>query len=80
LSCAGKFLISVLASLWFSSALPVFAQDSENLYRDNEAWDLPRIRASHIIHNLEQDLPDRLLFEVEDPLNLFLVVELCPPG
>jgi hypothetical protein len=76
LSYAGKFLISVLASLWFSIALPVFAQDAENLCRDNEAWDLPRIRASHIIHNLEQDLPDRPVFEVEDPLNLFLVVEL----
>ena len=39
-------------------------------------WGLAEIVASHIIHNSEKDLPDRPVFEVEDLLNLFLVVEL----
>ena len=39
-------------------------------------WGLDKIRASHIIHNRESDLSSKPVFEVEDPLNLFLVVEL----
>jgi len=39
-------------------------------------WGLPEIRASHIIHNRESELPDRPVFKVDDKLNLFLVVEL----
>ena len=39
-------------------------------------WGMDEIRASHIIHNSESDLSDRPVFEVKDPLNLFLVVEL----
>ena len=39
-------------------------------------WGMEEIRASHIIHNKESDLSDKPVFEVEDLLNLFLVVEL----
>ena len=39
-------------------------------------WGLPEIRASHIIHNRESELPDKPVFKVDDLLNLFLVVEL----
>lgn len=39
-------------------------------------WNLPEIAASHIIHNKLADLPDKPVFDVEDLLNLFLVVEL----
>jgi WD40 repeat protein len=44
--------------------------------KETPVWDIDRIRASHIIHNKESDLSDKPVFEVEDPLNLFLVVEL----
>ncbi len=39
-------------------------------------WGLPEIRASQIIHNKESDLSDKPVFDVDDLLNLFLVVEL----
>lgn len=39
-------------------------------------WGLAEINASHIIHNRESELPDKPVFEVDDLLNLFLVVEL----
>jgi len=39
-------------------------------------WGMAEITASHIIHNPEGELPDRPVFEVDDLLNLFLVVEL----
>ncbi|MCP3688789.1 MAG: cytochrome C oxidase Cbb3 [Gammaproteobacteria bacterium] len=39
-------------------------------------WGLTEINSSHIIHNLEKDLPASPVFEVDDLLNLFLVVEL----
>ena len=39
-------------------------------------WELTEISASHIIHNKESDLPDKPVFDVNDLLNLFLVVEL----
>ena len=39
-------------------------------------WGLAEINASHIIHNPESELPDKPVFEVDDLLNLFLVVEL----
>jgi len=39
-------------------------------------WGLDEINASHIIHNKASDLPDKPVFEVDDLLNLFLVVEL----
>ena len=40
------------------------------------AWGLAEINASHILHNRESELPDKPVFEVDDLLNLFLVVEL----
>ena len=39
-------------------------------------WGLPEINASRIIHNRPQDLSAEPVFEVDDLLNLFLVVEL----
>ncbi|WJW75439.1 cytochrome D1 domain-containing protein [Thiohalobacter sp. IOR34] len=39
-------------------------------------WGLSEIRASHIIHNREETLSPRPVYPVDDPLNLFLVVEL----
>jgi cytochrome c553 len=39
-------------------------------------WGLAQINASHIIHNAEADLSDEPVFDVEDLLNMFLVVEL----
>jgi len=38
-------------------------------------WGMKEIKASQIIHNKE-DLPDKPVFEVDDLLNLFIVVEL----
>jgi len=43
---------------------------------ETPVWGLDEIRASHIIYNRESDLPDKPVFEVDDLLNLFLVVEL----
>jgi dihydro-heme d1 dehydrogenase len=39
-------------------------------------WGLPEINATHIIHNRESELADKPVFETDDLLNLFLVVEL----
>ena len=39
-------------------------------------WGMDEIKASQIIHNLEKDLSDKPVYEVADPLNMFLVVEL----
>jgi WD40 repeat protein len=39
-------------------------------------WGLDEIGASHITHNKLSDLPDKPVFDVDDLLNLFLVVEL----
>ena len=39
-------------------------------------WGMKQIKASQIIHNKEEDLPNKPVFEVDDLLNLFLVVEL----
>lgn len=39
-------------------------------------WGLPEISASHITHNKPEDLSDTPVFQVDDLLNLFLVVEL----
>jgi mono/diheme cytochrome c family protein/DNA-binding beta-propeller fold protein YncE len=39
-------------------------------------WNMAEISASHIIHNRAEDLPAKPVFEVQDLLNLFLVVEL----
>ena len=39
-------------------------------------WGMDEIRASQIIHNEEKYLSDKPVYEVADPLNMFLVVEL----
>jgi len=44
--------------------------------KETPVWGMDEITASHIIHNKEEDLSDKPVFEVEDLLNLFLVVEL----
>ncbi|MCP4187627.1 MAG: cytochrome C oxidase Cbb3 [Gammaproteobacteria bacterium] len=51
----------------------------EYIYSPSEqtlSWGLTEINDSHIIHNLEKDLPAKPVFKVNDLLNLFLVVEL----
>ena len=39
-------------------------------------WDMENIKASQVIHNKESDLSDKPVYDVADPLNMFLVVEL----
>ena len=39
------------------------------------AWDMTKIKASHIIHNKESQLPDKPILKIKDQLNLFIVVE-----
>ena len=39
-------------------------------------WGMKEIKASQIIHNKEEDLPNKPVYEVDDLLNMFLVVEL----
>ena len=39
------------------------------------AWGMQHIKASHIIHNSENSLANKPVFDVKDYLNLFLVVE-----
>ena len=43
---------------------------------ETPVWGMDEIVASQIIHNTEKDLSDKPVFEVDDLLNLFLVVEL----
>ena len=43
---------------------------------ETPVWGMDMIRASQIIHNKEEDLPNKPVFEVDDLLNMFLVVEL----
>jgi len=49
----------------------IYTPSSEKL-----SWGLPEINASHVRHNRVEDLPAQPVFEVDDLLNLFLVVEL----
>jgi len=44
--------------------------------KETPVWGMDEIASSQIIHNAEQDLSDKPVFEVDDLLNLFLVVEL----
>jgi len=44
--------------------------------QETPVWDMAKIKASQIIHNKESDLSDKPVFEVDDLLNMFLVVEL----
>ncbi len=44
--------------------------------KETPVWDMDKIKASQIIHNKQEDLPNKPVFEVDDLLNMFLVVEL----
>lgn len=44
--------------------------------KETPVWGLDEISASHIVHHRDRELADRPVFEVDDLLNLFLVVEL----
>ena len=44
--------------------------------KETPVWGMAQIRASQIIHNKASELPNKPVFEVDDLLNLFLVVEL----
>jgi cytochrome c553 len=44
--------------------------------KETPRWGMADIRASQIIHNKESELSDKPVFEVDDLLNMFLVVEL----
>jgi cytochrome c553/WD40 repeat protein len=83
-----KAAIDVIANGRAATQMPAFAgklsaTDIEALVEyiytpleETPVWGLAEIRASHIIHNRESELPNKPVFEVDDPLNLFLVVEL----
>jgi len=49
----------------------IYSPSSQDL-----SWGLDEINASRIVHNRVEDLPNKPVFEVDDLLNLFLVVEL----
>jgi len=44
--------------------------------KETPVWGLDEISASHIVHHRDRELADQPVFEVDDLLNLFLVVEL----
>ena len=83
-----KAAVDVITNGRAATQMPAFndklsAQDikalAEYIYSPVEnppVWGLAEINASHIIHNKESDLSDKPVFEVDDLLNLFLVVEL----
>ncbi len=83
-----KAAIDVISNGRVATQMPAFGEKLsrqeiqslvEYIYSPSEqliTWELAQIEASHIIHNLEKDLPDKPVFKVDDLLNLFLVVEL----
>ena len=83
-----KAAVEVISNGRIATQMPAFADkltpaDIEALVEyiytpssETIVWNLPEINSSHIIHNREQDLSEKPVFEVEDLLNLFLVVEL----
>jgi hypothetical protein len=80
--------VGVISNGRVATQMPAFADKlseadiralAEYIYTPPEQppiWGLDEINASHIIHNKASDLPDKPVFEVDDLLNLFLVVEL----
>ena len=80
--------IDVISNGRIATQMPGFSdklspQDIESLVEfiytpstEPVVWGLPEITASRIIHNRAQDLSEQPVFAVDDPLNLFLVVEL----
>jgi hypothetical protein len=83
-----KAAVDVISNGRIATQMPAFKQTlaaeqiealAEYIYTPaNEiiVWGLNEINASHLQHNLEVNLSDQPVFEVDDPLNLFLVVEL----
>jgi len=83
-----KAAVDVIANGRVATQMPAFVDKlseadikalAEYIYTPPETpplWGLDEINASHIIHNKVSDLPDKPVFEVDDLLNLFLVVEL----
>jgi len=83
-----KAAVDVISNGRIATQMPAFKQTlateeiealAEYIYTpSNETivWGLDKINASHIQHNLEANLSDQPVFAVDDPLNLFLVVEL----
>lgn len=83
-----KAAVKVISDGRVATQMPAFAKTlsapeiqalAEYIYTpasDNIVWGLDEINASHIQHHLEAELSDEPVFEVNDLLNLFLVVEL----
>jgi hypothetical protein len=83
-----KAAVDVISNGRIATQMPAFKQTlaveeiealAEYIYTPASqtiVWGLDEINASHIQHNLEVNLSDQPVFEVDDPLNLFLVVEL----
>jgi cytochrome c553 len=83
-----KAAVDVISNGRIATQMPAFGQTlsteeiealAEYIYTPSSetiVWGLDEINASHIQHNLEANLSDQPVFAVDDPLNLFLVVEL----
>jgi hypothetical protein len=83
-----KAAVDVISNGRIATQMPAFGQTlsteeiealAEYIYTPSSetiVWGLDKINASHIQHNLEANLSDQPVFAVDDPLNLFLVVEL----
>jgi hypothetical protein len=63
-------LMTALVSLMLIVANILFAEGVAN-----PDWSLEQIRASHNVYNKENDLPNKPVFDVDDPLKLLLLVE-----
>lgn len=71
---------SVLLKVFLTSFLltitnMLFAQGETEFVNNRPVLGMQEIRASHVIHNVPGGLPGKPVFNVDDPLNLFLVVE-----
>jgi cytochrome c553 len=83
-----KAAVEVITNGRVATQMPAFSEKlsekdirtlAEYIFSPSEqavVWGLSEIGASHIIHNSLGDLSDKPVFEVDDLLNLFLVVEL----
>ena len=83
-----KAAIDVIANGRIATQMPAFKEklNDEQIkslvdyvykpLKETPVWGMDEIRASQIIHNREEDLSDKPVFEVDDLLNMFLVVEL----
>lgn len=83
-----KAAVDVITNGRVATQMPAFAEKLsakdiealvEYIFSPSEqavVWGLTEIRASQIIHNKPGDLSDKPVFEVDDLLNMFLVVEL----